>query len=86
MKKIIKLVNNERHNPQVSPAKGCESTSIDVCTFADYADCFTYAEDRCGKDYTVCSEGANDLCGNKDYTACVGPGGYDQCDYNDLAD
>lgn len=88
VKKMIKLINNERINPKITPRKAntCPSdlpcpdpTSIDFCMRIDYAHCTLYAVDDCNKDYAACSQGALDLCDWTDYAACHGAG------QNDLA-
>jgi len=76
MKKILKLVNNERKNKKVMSIKavGCDATSVDFCEIEDFAGCVIYAFDTCNKDYAGCMEGADDYCNvNYDLHACVGP-------------
>ena len=79
IKKIIKLINNERIKPNVRMAKACTvvSGATDVCVYVDQEHCTTYAFDKCGKDYNACSAGADDVCSYIDYSACSGPGAED---------
>lgn len=84
MKKLIKLINNERLNAKINASKGCDSTSLDTCSSPDYGNCALYAQDQCGKDYSTCAEGANDVCIYEDRTACVGVTGYDYCNPSDF--
>ena len=78
VKKIIKLVNNERTNSKLTSLKACgaDATSIDTCVSLDNADCTNYALDRCTKDYAGCYNGADDTC-YQDTDACGGPGAED---------
>ena len=65
-KKIIKLINNERTNAHIMSrtASTCTGGAYDYCstTAEDLAECTTYAYDKCGKDYSACSQGADDVC------------------------
>ncbi len=80
IKKMVKLINDERLNPKIASKKAtepdtCDSTSVDVCNVADYSDCTVYAYDWCNTDYRSCTEGADDYCfGNYDTDLCSGPG------------
>ena len=80
MKRIVKLINDERKNNIVlsKTAQTCASTgAIDNCPKVDYAVCSLYAYDYCSKkDYAGCSEGADDTCAI-DTDACIGPGAED---------
>ena len=81
-KKLIKLINNERASAKLLSYKalGCASDSYDVCTVYSYdnATCSNYAYDRCGKDYSACYDGADDICYNTDNNApCHGAGAND---------
>ena len=77
IKKILKLVNNERVNFKLVSRKACDSTSTDICPHIDYAACSSYAYDECSKeDYAGCYQGADDIC-TYDAEACGGAGGYD---------
>ena len=75
VKKVIKLVNNERVNSKLMTSKACDSTSIDVCVFhQDYAECRNYAYDYCVKeDHAGCYNGSDDTC-TIDTDACSGAG------------
>lgn len=79
-KKLIKLINNERRSYNLLSHKAsseCASDSYDVCTVDNYdhATCSNYAYDSCGKDYSACYNGADDICSNIDNNApCHGAG------------
>lgn len=78
MKRLIKLINNERNNIMVTSPKASnecsgDSTAVDYCSLIDNKHCSTYAFDQCRKDYGKCSEGADDYCGI-DYDSCSGAG------------
>jgi len=80
MKKILKLVNNERKNKKVMPLKAvyCDATSIDFCEIEDFAGCAIYAYDSCNKDHAACIEGAQDHCYEyADVLGCRGAGEID---------
>ena len=80
VKKIIKLINNERLKIKVVATKACDSTSSDTCSvYSDNASCYLYAEDTCTKDYAGCSEGANDICTYDYQSDCIGPTATDTC-------
>ncbi len=74
MKKIIKLINNERLDAKIESSKACVSTSHDVCNSSAYdkAECSTYSYDQCGKDYAACYNYGYDLCTVTDTDACSG--------------
>lgn len=81
VKKIIKLINNERLKIKINSSKACDANSSDTCApYYDNASCYVFAEDSCTKDYAGCSEGANDIC-NYDYHSeyCIGPTAIDTC-------
>ncbi len=62
-KKIIKLINNEHSKRRNTPAKACDSTSIDTgCTMGDYAHCYVHSTDSCNKDLTACINYSTDYC------------------------
>ncbi len=79
MKKIIKLINNERLAAKTAPSKACTSGAVDICYIVDSAHCSTYAYDDCDKDYSACHAGADDICiTNKDHDiGCSGAGEVD---------
>ena len=82
MKKIIKLINNERLNEKISSLTAyvqCDSTSGDVPGDIDQAGCAIYAYDKCSTyDLAACIQGAHDYCeGTYDTKACIGPGAVD---------
>ena len=69
MRKILKLINNEKKNLVVSISKGC-SSELDHCNVDDRAYCDDGA-DYCGNyDYFSCTGGAVDDCRNIDNSAC----------------
>ena len=88
MKKVIKLINNERKNAQILSQKAtgcitedeCANTSVDICTggatdaciFIDAAHCSHRATDDCIKDYRACSFEQYDWCDYIDTSICVG--------------
>ena len=62
-KKIIKLINNERINPNISSEPACSWGATDKCSSIDRAECTLFATDVCNKDYSGCSYKAHDECG-----------------------
>ena len=76
MRKIIKLINNERTNENILSKKAtydnayCKSDSVDICTVVDNVACTAYAIDKCNKDYAGCTTEAWDVC-DRDFTACA---------------
>ena len=78
MKKVIKLINNERMNRRVVSAKAatrCDTSSVDFCAEVNYdnAHCTVGAYDLCVKDYAACSNYATDYCApERDSSACFG--------------
>ena len=87
MKKIIKLINNERLNSAIVSKKAdeCTTGSYDYCTNQahDVSACTTMSYDYCGKDYTSCREHAYDLCTQvDDDRPCSGEGASDTCSYD----
>lgn len=73
MKKIIKLINNERNNPTILAKKalGCDLTSTDHCTSGlDVAGCTQHSYDYCNKDHAGCYNESYDYCDNRDTDAC----------------
>ena len=86
MKKIIKLINNERKTPYIGSLKAtgclpedicadpsadyCDSTSNDECLFIDLAHCRNYSNDDCLKDYRACNYRQNDYCDYIDVSIC----------------
>lgn len=86
MKRIIKLINNERKNAKFCSQKGCDATSTDECLSIDAARCLIYAYDKCTKDYEACMRQATDICLNIDEVTgleCIGNQTIDLC-YNDI--
>lgn len=83
MKKIIKLINNERTNPVISAKKAdaCDAQSTDTCysLTADFGDCYNHSYDVCNKDYAGCHSESYDYCTNIDEDAC---GAFTNYDYN----
>ena len=64
MKKIIKLINNERMSAKIASISACSVGAIDICHQLDYAHCTTHAYDYCTKaDYGMCSNWEDDVCG-----------------------
>lgn len=81
MRKILRLINDEKKNLTISIAKGCQ-TSYDLCDTIDVAYCATGA-DYCGvEDYAACAGGSVDDCRNIDNSACLEKH-FDQCTTND---
>ena len=81
MRKLIKLINNERANITLLSKKAyydkCAADAFDLCGTIDNAVCTLYAYDYCIKeDYAACSKGADDTC-YIDYDSCHGPGAED---------
>ncbi len=75
MKRMIKLINDERIKAGLASQKGCTVGATDTCYSFDQADCTAKAYDACEKDYAGCSgEETNDIC-SVDYAACFN--GYD---------
>ena len=73
VKKLVKLINNERNERNVVPAKAfdCAAPSYDRCTMnEDYATCTVNSYDVCGKDYAGCFDNSYDYCSYKDTDAC----------------
>lgn len=77
MKKIIKLINDERINVKIQSSKSCDTISYDLCAVYDGTSCASYSYDKCNKDYAACTGGATDTC-EKDYASCY-DGAYDIC-------
>ena len=71
IKKILKLVNNERKDSKLVSHKSCDATSVDSCPISyDYADCMSYAYDMCIKaDYAGCYNYSDDVC-TEDLYSC----------------
>ena len=70
VKKILKLVNNERVNSKLVSQKACDATSKDVCPYVDNAECTTYSYDKCTKeDYAACYNYSDDTC-TSDFYPC----------------
>lgn len=67
MKRIIKLINNERVAAKLLSKKACDAGYTDVCYVTGY-------------DFAHCYENATDIC-NKDYKACFGNGAVDDCKF-----
>lgn len=83
VKKIVKLINNERINSAVLSNKAndndCFGGALDICERIDVSKCDTYAYDYCSKeDRASCDAGADDVC-TYDHQACSGPGVEDEC-------
>ena len=79
VKKLVKLINNERNNGKIVPmkAEGCTGLSTDICTTEkDFAKCTVNSYDVCGKDYAGCFNNSYDYCSYTDTDAC-GSNGYD---------
>lgn len=73
MKKIIKLINDERLNRKLNSGMACDSTSKDSCAIEDHAGCTVFSEDYCGKDFAGCTNNSFDYCGEsggRDFYAC----------------
>ena len=73
VKKLVKLINNERNDRNVVPAKAadCVGQSTDTCTLhVDNATCTVNSYDVCAKDYAACYNYSYDYCANIDTTVC----------------
>lgn len=64
MKKLIKLINNERKNTTIVAKKAliCETGSTDICIYEDNAICTSNSYDYCNKDYAGCFDEGYDYC------------------------
>lgn len=88
MKKVIKLINDERKNAQILSQKAtnciwddycgdpsadhCDASSEDDCLYIDAAHCSLYSEDICLKDHKACSFSQIDHCDYVDTSVCIG--------------
>lgn len=73
VKKFVKLINNERNDRRIVPAKaeGCIGHSTDTCTLhEDHATCTVNSYDVCAKDYAACYNYSYDYCAGYDTTVC----------------
>lgn len=70
IKKVIKLINDERVTLKQVSAKACDATSTDVCTEIDNAYCIVNSYDVCTKDYAGCSNDSEDYCAYMDTAPC----------------
>lgn len=79
VKKIIRLINNERTGFKNFSGKACEDTSFNRCQVLDAATCTVNSYDVCTKDYAACYNKGYDFCDTTtiDYDACVGSYDYD---------
>lgn len=80
MKRIIKMINNERLNVKRHPQKACDSGSYDFCTNIDNASCVINSYDYCQKDLAPCVSNSYDKCTidictndtcTRDYSGCL---------------
>lgn len=64
VRRVIKLINNERTNVKHVMTKACDATSYDVCTEKNYdnAHCTVNSYDACSKDYAACFNNGYDYC------------------------
>lgn len=74
IKKIIKLVNDERLKTTETSGKSCDPGSTDYCYSKDNAFCTVYSVDICViKDAAGCIGGSEDVCAKEwDTSACTG--------------
>ncbi len=75
VKRIVKLINNERTNTKLEMPKACDSTSYDVCKVDehDYAQCIVNSYDYCNKDHAACFNNGYDYCDTfRDTDLCTG--------------
>lgn len=72
VKRLVKLINDERNYRNIVPAKalGCTGFSTDSCVEKDNATCTVNSYDVCGKDYAGCYNYSYDYCENVDNAAC----------------
>lgn len=70
MKRIIKMINNERLNVKQQPQKACDSSSTDYCTSIDHSSCTINSYDYCQKDMAGCTNDSYDHC-TSDYITCL---------------
>lgn len=81
MKRIIKLINNERTNAKLLSKKACTANINDYCVITnhDRYHCDQYSTDICNKDQAACTNGAIDNCLSFffDTTKCDGKGAED---------
>lgn len=71
IKKVIKLINDERVSLKRASAKACDETSTDMCVEIDLAYCIVNSYDVCLKDLASCSYDSKDYCANIDADACT---------------
>ncbi len=79
VKRLIKLINDERKDGRLVSAKAqnCTGHSTDTCNlYVDNATCTINSYDVCGKDYAGCYNYSYDYCAYIDNTAC-GDQGHD---------
>lgn len=83
MKRIIKLINNERVNAKIISAKGCTENATDICVVSSYdkAHCSDNAYDYCYKDQAACTDNAYDYCRGTDRYGCYGSNASTAYDY-----
>lgn len=75
--KFIKLINNERKNPQIASKQAqiryCDMTSVDECRYIDMYHCQIASVDLCNKDFSPCIQETVDICtGWRDNSFCSG--------------
>ena len=87
MRKILKLINDEKKALVVTATKGCVSdytAENDPCSRVDNAICTT-AVDLCEMyDYAACVSGAVDICISIDNSGCREKH-YDYCSVDDIS-
>ena len=74
IKKIIKLINDERLKTTAMSGKSCDSGSTDHCYSQDQSECVIHSIDICVvKDSAGCYIGSEDVCAQvEDTYACHG--------------
>ena len=70
IKKVIKLINDERVVLKRASAKACDATSTDICHEIDNAYCIVNSYDVCTKDFAACSYDSEDYCTYIDTDPC----------------
>ena len=71
IKKMLKLINDERINNHVTASKA--DSSNNSCAYIDNAVCTVNSEDHCIKDFAGCTNNSYDYCGEPatgDFYAC----------------
>ena len=79
MKRIIKLINNERLAAKIQASKACVVGSYDYCTTnVDNGTCTQNSYDLCNKDHAGCTNYSYDNGSISDHQGCY-TGSEDRC-------